>query len=557
MDGEWGAGKTYYVEHTLIPAVKNKTFNLGHENIVYLSVFGLENLADFRDKLVSATYFSDKVDTGFVEKLKEAAFGVAKSIDTENTSLVGSLLQSSSGAIKHAMLSKLRDYVVVVDDLERLENDNLQKGIIGECLNLAEENKLAFIFVVNASRLKLHNTFLEKTFAGKVKLSCSYESAFDITFERTSNLHPFKTEIVRFIEKFELKNLRILQRISFKLNQIYELVKDCNEIDIQKTIEFFAKDLIRISYLHSCCNKSPSEIEIGFSRQKRVESHIRKKQNQSPAKETDEPEDIFIRFLDIDTPTKEMINFACGETHIIDDVHLLGRVFRKSDPVEHLLFNQYALFDEAFDFNLEKARKFIFEDDQVEIHRWFEACEQYVNLIEWRFVEEYMEEYLAKIERFACRKKFYRDKNFKTYRINHPKIVKLFKKHSGLLESETQRVGDQQLFEQIKTSWQQVDQTIYNEHRLTPFLNKYPAEEWKLAFSGWSNLDKGYFCSFILERYDPSNIANYLKDELPTLQGLAALLASELDKMPQANQQKGVMTRVKLALDSAIEKLGP
>ncbi|MGJ8693846.1 MAG: P-loop NTPase fold protein [Thalassotalea sp.] len=258
LDGNWGSGKTHYVETSL----KGKLTSLYEKkNIIYFSVFGLTSLADFRDKLISSSYLSDKVDTHLLDKLKDSAFGIFSALGSESTSTLGKLINTSSGAIKHAMIAKLDNLIILLDDLERLSDEALKENIIGECLHLAEEKDISFIFILNSSELKIKNTLLEKAFAGKIKFRYTTKELFTIAFnEKYKNLIPHKKSIISLIDKYELNNLRVLQRVSFKLNQIYLQIKDIKDIDMETTIELFTKDLIRIACLHYCHNESPEQI---------------------------------------------------------------------------------------------------------------------------------------------------------------------------------------------------------------------------------------------------------------------------------------------------------
>ncbi|GEM_PF-1029094 len=552
LDGDWGSGKTYYTERTLIPELRGIYTN---KNIIYFSLFGLSNLNDFRDKLISASYLSDKADPSWIEQAKNSALGIFKAFDADDAGTIGNILKTSSGAIKHALMAKLKNLIIVLDDLERLNDETFKIQIIGECLHLAEENKLSFIFVLNSAEIKLNNALLEKSFAGKIKFCHSKGQLFDIAFERYSELAEFKTSIVRLIEKYELENLRVLKRVSFKLNEIYVKVKDIKDIDISTTIEGFAKDLIRIACLHYSHEKSVEDIysalEINL-----IKAKAQTQRKNESDKATDQQENFFNQYRDYYPPTEQMVDYCCNESQLTSDINELGKIVLKTNPIDQLLFNHSSLYSDNFDQLVVALNNLISQKKNVPIKRWFEASEFYTFLIKNKFVEDQnLTEFISRIKSELNEKEFYRDteNNYYTFKLNNSDIASLYEKHSSLLETKDAENADNQLLKKIKISWQEVDEHIYKNYQSTCFVNKYSADQWLNIINDWPLKELNYFTDFIRERYRAQNIHNNLTDETSLLKELDQLISKEITSL--SGQKKGLYTMLHNAIERGIDQL--
>lgn len=548
LDGDWGSGKTYYTEHTLLPELKRISST---KNIIYFSLFGLSSLNDFRDKLISASYLSDKADLNWIEQVKDSALGIFKAFDTDNAGTIGNILKTSSGAIKHALMARLENLIVVLDDLERLNDTKFQEQIIGECLHFAEENKLSFIFVLNSAELNLNNSLLEKAFSGKVKFSHNTEELFKIAFEPYGDLLDFKPQLIRLIEKYELKNLRVLKRVAYKLKYIYSQIKDIPDVDLDVTIAGFAKDLIRISCLHYVKSIKIQDISI-----------ILKGLLADTLDELEEelqPDELYIRyshFNDDEKPTESMIKFACGEINKIDDIHKLGRLILKQDPVDKMLFCQgYFFNDSEFELLLEEFESYIFNNNKnVHINKWFEACDFYAEtLIKYSYVDKKLTEFIYEVEKALKDKTFTKDDFHVKREIKNPDLIKHYERCMEEYENKTKKENFETLRLKIKHSWCEVDNKIYKQFSTKPFFHLITSEQWVKFINNWSCRDIGLFSDFITDRYKTTNIHNLVEEKQVLIEIKDSLINKNGTMTP--SQKLGVCKMLAEAIEKGIEKL--
>ena len=153
------------------------------------------------------------------------------------------------------MLNRINDVTIILDDLERLNNEQLAKEIVGECLQLTDDNNLEFIFVMNSNKTSIDKAMLEKSFSDRVYFKRKVEDSLNIIFKDFSYFNKYKNIIEKNIQKFEFTNLRVMKRAANRLNQIYEVVSNDENIYLDKSMKLIIEDVLRISYLHYCLEK--------------------------------------------------------------------------------------------------------------------------------------------------------------------------------------------------------------------------------------------------------------------------------------------------------------
>lgn len=118
LDGKWGSGKSYYLNKKLIPFLTEQK----KKTVVSFSLYGVVNIDDFRDKLISACILKNKNATTSLDKLTTSIIGATGFTNSDNSSALLSIFNGVKGAAKHAILSKIEKFTLVLDDLERLDN---------------------------------------------------------------------------------------------------------------------------------------------------------------------------------------------------------------------------------------------------------------------------------------------------------------------------------------------------------------------------------------------------------------------------------------------------
>jgi len=543
LDGEWGTGKTHYIKTELIPTLEVKG-----KKVIFFSLIGLSSLDDFRDKLISCIYLSEKVDQGLLGKLKDGGFALLDNVG-EHGGAITSILKGSAGAVKHAMLNRISDVTVILDDLERVANSKLEKDIVGECLQLIDEKKLEFIFVMNGKETSIDKAMLEKSFSDRVYFNRTSEEVLEIAFAHYDYFHKYQYIIEQKIHTLGFTNLRAMKRAANRLHNIYNLIIENDNLDIDASMELIIEDVLRVSYLHYCMEKTSDEIMKGLDYSANLKFNVKKE---------NEEYDEFKNYRTINTPSDEMVEYCCGKIHLPPIIDNLGRLPWKASPIDKLMFSRcYMISEEEFNDLLEILIKFIFVEVDVPISRWFESCDFYLYLLDKRFIEGDRVSFLSEIDDLCQQKNFDLldlDKRFHRLKIETQEILDKFNYQKDIVSKQKDEIDIHEIFEKIKKSWCDMDIEVYRQFRHSNFINKQSAEEWIEIISGWDTKNIGQFSDFIFDRYRVSNIRDWLSGEMETLTRLSELLRIEVGKVESAHR-RGTLGLLKESVDTGIANL--
>ncbi|WP_166369842.1 hypothetical protein [Psychromonas sp. SA13A] len=547
LDGEWGVGKTHYIKNELIPILEVK-----EKKVIFFSLTGLSNIDDFRDKLISSVYLSENLDPSLINKLKDSAFSILKHT-SEGAGTVASILKGSTGAVKHAMLNRIADVTVILDDLERVDNADLEKIIVGECLQLINEKNLEFIFVMNGKKAKIDKAMVEKSFSDRVYFQITNQEILTIAFQNCVYFDKYQHIIGREVNTLNFSNLRALKRAANRLANIHRIITNDKIIDVDPSMELIIKDVLRISYLHYCLGKSSEEIIKGLNDQSRLDVIL----NPSNPKK-DNQEDEFTKYRTINVPSKKIIEYCSGKAHLPPLINELGRLPIKDDPIDKLMFSRgYTLSKTEFSDSVQKLEEFIFEDIEVPISKWFEGCDFYLYLLDQEFIEGDKIVFLNQISDLCEEKNFdllSLENRHQSLKIYTQVILDKFNNQKEISTIKKVAEDNDSLFEKIKKSWVETDIEIYNKFQHDDFINKYTSEQWFKVINNWSIRDIGEFADFLFNRYKSINIRDFLGNEKNTLIELLNLLEPEI-KIIQPSQKKGTLQLLINAVKAGIEKL--
>lgn len=211
LEGEWGCGKTFFINHTLSNALKDSHI------FVRVSLFGIANVDELQNAVkkkwieaVAEYITQDKVDTGVVSKIFKTFKPVAKAcVDT----IIDSTVSESKQGIAKSVLSISADQlisisntfndktiVLVFDDLER--TDVTMKNVLG-CINDYVENQ-HFNTIIVANEKTIREQEDEKSTENDKKIS--YAEIKEKVVERQLAFQNAPSEIVAAIIEDESKN---------------------------------------------------------------------------------------------------------------------------------------------------------------------------------------------------------------------------------------------------------------------------------------------------------------------------------------------------------------
>ncbi|MFA0683453.1 NTPase, partial [Vibrio splendidus] len=153
LDGHWGVGKTYYVKNELQPYLKN--YYPSPYKTIYLSLYGVTSLEDFKDRVLSLTYTENKKSSWLTKQGSDLIGSSAQAISGARG--VGAALGGVASIVKYHYFNRIDNLVLLLDDLERITCEKVRTQVIGECLNLAENKQHIKIVVIgNQDKIGTH-----------------------------------------------------------------------------------------------------------------------------------------------------------------------------------------------------------------------------------------------------------------------------------------------------------------------------------------------------------------------------------------------------------------
>lgn len=155
IDGDWGSGKTYFVQEKLMTSLKNY-FEKNHDNqyeVIYISLYGMESFSQIMDDIYTATiesFFAKKLSTDIGEK-------IGKGINFTKKLLITGMKYfnlDKDDLPKLSDIKELKNLIIIFDDFERCSIGTNQ--LLGFINNLVEHNAIKVIIVANQAEIGTH-----------------------------------------------------------------------------------------------------------------------------------------------------------------------------------------------------------------------------------------------------------------------------------------------------------------------------------------------------------------------------------------------------------------
>ena len=259
IDGEWGAGKSWYWDNVLtgqikkIPTKDNTEEKPSTYNVAKISLFGISSVDDLRIKIFEETsaFFANKyVKTG--AKLTGMVLNkVAGFFNVSETSAkdVSDLLSEFSVNLEH--------YVLCFDDLERIKIELLIE-LLGYINMLVEHDKVKVVFICNENELKDvdYHKYKEKIvrFTHTIKADIS-KMVVEFAKGRNEAYSRYISERKDFIafvyQKGNCSNLRTLKYNLDIYEYIYDIIKETIQHDNGQHVNTIADYMLRLSMVYS------------------------------------------------------------------------------------------------------------------------------------------------------------------------------------------------------------------------------------------------------------------------------------------------------------------
>ena len=259
IDGEWGAGKSWYWENVLTEQIKrlptrdNSSDKPSYYKVAKISLFGIGSADDLRIKIFdeTSTFFANRYVktgaklTGMVLNKVASFFNVSET----NAKDVSDLLSEFWVNLDH--------YVLCFDDLERIK-PSLLIELLGYINTLVEQDKVKVVFICNESELKHidYHKYKEKIvrFTHTIKADIS-KMVVEFAKERNEDYSKYLIDKKGFIasvfQKGNCSNLRTLKYNLDIFEHIYEIIGATIHSDNEHHVNAIADYMLLLSMVYS------------------------------------------------------------------------------------------------------------------------------------------------------------------------------------------------------------------------------------------------------------------------------------------------------------------
>ncbi|OAT77013.1 AAA family ATPase [Mangrovibacter phragmitis] len=553
INGEWGIGKTYFLQHSFKELYDTKT-------IFYISLLGLTTLNDFKDKMLRVTYLDT---TKEIEKLQEITGNVTSALTHEETSgkLANQLISVFSGAMRSYVLKDLVG-LFIIDDLERIST-SLRNEISTYCLQSYQENSnLDYILVGNfTSQSEVILDHKEKIISDEV--SFSFNNIDEILTSRLNSLTSHYREVISSsITEFKINNLRTVNKIISKLMPL---------ITIDNSTDSEIKTLTRSLCAHIILKEKFSYKEDDYQ-QNFFASSIKRLVNNSDENNDDtisEEEMDLLNITGYTTYNDLMVPYCFNSTSPQDIKPFIfkDKTIKKDDFPSLIRPERHEITETDY---CDEIKKTILRLDIQKLSTWIISTNNYFRLSKLKYIPKIKEITSKKIN--EIKNSFSDDEILLYFNENYNTSEDIpfhvlaeddNELHNFFLKKYQAIIKDRKiksLITQMNNSgWSAIDLKIYqSDFKYSP-IETLGIEN---IISGikitWSVRDIQKFTDYLSSLYNFSNLCDYLSGELPYLNILYSKLNSYQKKITHSFRCGAIIElinctkRIKLKLENSI-----
>lgn len=540
INGEWGIGKTYFLQSEF----KKYYSKVSH---FYLSVLGLNTLQDFKDRMLSVTYLDNSNE---LKKLGDLTASATSAFTQEESTgkLAEQMMSTFSGAMKDYVLKDLSG-VFIIDDLERIPQA-LRDEIATYCLqNYQNDNRLDYILVGNFS--KQSNEILnhkEKVISDEIYFSIN--NLTEILEHKLSNLNEHYRDIItQVIIGFEETNLRIINRVIVKL---LPLIENSNHADVISDIDI--KNLVNSLCAHIILKEKFAYQENDFH-DKYITSSFKTLTTTSenePDKISKEESNL-LNITAYKSYNSSMVPYCFN---IISQQDILPYIFTTKESLEKSDYAALArpeLYNISEQDYLDEIEKVILKTDSPKLATWLTATVNYLRLSESKYIPP-IKGLTNKI--IESKKLSFSDSEINTYfRETHPNIdeipLHILRRsdndlHNFFLTRFREIIKNEKISllknKMIQDGWGAIDMDIYQSKFKFKLLETLGVGIIIDAVKNtWSIQDIQTFSNHLSSLYNFSNLSDFLSDELPHLKKLYSSLNSHQKRIPKSFRRGAIL----------------
>ncbi|EAV45290.1 hypothetical protein SIAM614_18234 [Roseibium aggregatum IAM 12614] len=226
--GNWGTGKTYSWNEALKEAVANR--RIGRDKYAYVSLFGVNSLADLKQEIIHQTIDVDQVGKSFdfqdVESYVKGAFPGILKLGGLAGKFLGENYTSAGVAVMYMLV---RNRLICIDDLERKGRDLRSGDVLGLVSQLREDRNCKVVILLNDERLDgedraMFGGYLEKVVDINLRFRPTAMDCADIALKAFDGTNEIKQLVSERTTKLGIDNVRVIRKLYSFVQQIQPLL---------------------------------------------------------------------------------------------------------------------------------------------------------------------------------------------------------------------------------------------------------------------------------------------------------------------------------------------
>ncbi|MBJ3816627.1 ATP-binding protein [Shimwellia pseudoproteus] len=543
INGEWGVGKTYFLQTEF----KQYYPDVNH---FYMSVLGLNSLQDFKDRMLGITYLDNSSE---LKKLGDLTSSAASVFTQEESTgkFTEQIFSTFSGAMKDYVLKDLSG-IFIIDDLERIPQ-LLRDEIATFCLQgYQNDSSLDYILVGNFSKQSSEVlSHKEKVVSDEIYFSVN--NIYEILQQKLVVLDErYRSLVMQVITGFEESNLRIINRVIMKLLPLFENIgseREISEIDIKNLVS-------------SLCSHVILKEKFSYQENDYRNNYMSSSLKTLTATSENEPDEISkeesnLLNIAVYKPYNNLMAPYCfniiSQKDIAPYIFSVQEALRKSDYASLMQPERFNILESDY---LDEVTKVILKINSPTLSLWLTATNNYLRLSELKYIKKVKGLTNKVIE--DCKLSFSADE-IKAYfyeaapnsddiplhilRRDGNELHNFFlKKYSEIINNEK---IDGLKNKMIKVGWNAIDMDIYQSKFKFKLLETLDVNLIIDAIKNiWSIHDIQMFSNHLSSLYNFSNLSDFLSDELPYLKKLYGALNSHQKRIPNSFRRGAIIELV-------------
>lgn len=582
LNGAWGIGKTHLIEHELKQEIEEAKEEFG--DFHYLSAYGMRNVNDFQDQIVSLFLSNEEKSAEYTSKGLAQISNIARifGADKSEAGLIQGVMSGLTGVVRQSTLQHLSKMTIVLDDLERITDQKIISDILGTCLRFSEHNEIKVIVVANEDAL-LDKTKVEKTFSDIVTLSRDteeqitilseiYTSEFDSIIQKSlrKTLPTFKQL------KLDANNLRVIKRA---INRIIKLKKEISlikNIDHNQSQEIISEQIIKVCLLrYSKAYTQKDFIDFlnnnSFLNQKAIEKIHQQRSGNSPINELSEDEKksecIKQTMRDVFSTIKlneYIINFCftniipkCEHNELIEKLNLPIA----KNPLDQIIKGYFHKLSESdFEKGIEELEALLFKGDNKDYYLWIAGCFTYIELINKEYINKDKKQELKRLLDVLSEEKIIDPLTINNGRFSRSQHLpeelqtEEFKSLIDKIFTKFEISKNKVFSETFYLNWQEAIGSNQKDYSSESYLHYLNASDFCDNVVKWKAADINGFSSHLKERYFIGNAKDWYQKELSFIEELIPKLKEKRHETTGL-LKKGTLLELITEFEIILEKL--